>query len=691
LPTSTNYRYYIYRAEEPILHGYQLQNADNLGSVKHNSSENVRMSAIIGSTKYLRIDSSSAYLDDTKGLFVATSVKSGSFYYAVTVADGSVEDTSIVVGSNTLSRPVTELVSMPQPVWQESWTSGPKTFLHYVQFVTGVTSDEYPLMTNVGTYPFNFALITTDGPAPHPVTFWLHPGGGNFLQTSEGLGIPNEWVVSIDDELPNGLDIYTMYYGYAKHFDIYSSSNPVPVADTLFDYTSARVIHTIRWCKQYLPIDSTRTYMTGFSLGAIGALFTAMLIPSEIAAIVVYSPRVNFGLPFETNYWDEMICERLYGTPASNLPTNEGVLRNQRLDANYLADINRLNSLPVLYTFCGKYDYDVDWDEKVFFYSTLDADKHGGYHFWGPTDHGGTAYNSPWRTQFPNLSFFTRYRTDASYPAFSNCSINNNPGDGNRYDGDSVGTINGYLDWDDDIVDSINRWECTIRIKDLQTVYGTLVAPDSAVVDITPRRLQHFSSRAGSTIQWKNIINDNVVQEGEIFQTERLITLSSLKVFKSSTRIIITVPETTLQVPVQSRWSMVSCPLIVANDSVSNLFPLAVTKGYSYNPSSGYQEQERMLIGKGYWIRSSDSESVSFTGVGNYIDTINLDDGWNLIGSLTVPIDVKNIVIITDGLIISDVYGFSSSYFATDTIQPGKGYWIKANKNGRIVLRSYHN
>ncbi len=59
---------------------------------------------------------------------------------------------------------------------------------------------------------------------------------------------------------------------------------------------------------------------------------------------------------------------------------------------------------------------------------------------------------------FPNFHFFIRYRTNLSYPAFSNCSLNDNPGDGTPTNGDAIGSINGHLDWDDDIIDSTEQY-----------------------------------------------------------------------------------------------------------------------------------------------------------------------------------------------------------------------------------------
>ncbi len=63
--------------------------------------------------------------------------------------------------------------------------------------------------------------------------------------------------------------------------------------------------------------------------------------------------------------------------------------------------------------------------------------------------------NKTWGTN--NFDMY-RYRRNLSFPAFSNCSIDNNAGNGDGANGDLVGTINGYLDWSSTITDDSSNW-----------------------------------------------------------------------------------------------------------------------------------------------------------------------------------------------------------------------------------------
>jgi hypothetical protein len=531
---TTNVAYTLYRAINPIHYGHDLSSAQNLGNVRDNSGLNQRLTDIAGGTPvYLKIDSASSPLTSDKGLFVATSTTAGSFYYAITPTVSGLEDTAIVVGSNSLAFPVSETIMMPKPVWQESRIVSGKTFDIYVQFATKVTSSIYPQMTNAGTLPFNFGLVKSGTVSPHPVTFWMHPSDGNFLPGSSYLrttGDPNEWVITIDDYIPT-IDQITGYYGLQEDYDMHFDQNQVPTSGIIYNYTSARVAHTVNWAIRNLPVDSTRTYMTGWSLGAIGALFNSVMIREKIAAIFIYCPRVDMS------QWGVLLG--LWGTYETNLLTNEGYRRNERLNASFLVSTNRLNALPLMFTFCGKNDA-IGWQEKIVFYDSLSANKHGGFHFWSMTDHQQTYDYSPWQPSFPNFSFFTRYRTNLSYPVFTNCSINNNPGNGTPSNGDQIGSINGHLDWNDDIVDTTDQWAITLKLKDLYTTSGSDPAPDSATADVTLRRVQMLSIAPGNTFHWENWHNGVLVQHGSLQPDSGLLTIPTVKIYKTTGRLTVT-------------------------------------------------------------------------------------------------------------------------------------------------------
>jgi hypothetical protein len=113
-----------------------------------------------------------------------------------------------------------------------------------------------------------------------------------------------------------------------------------------------------------------------------------------------------------------------------------------------------------------------------------------------------------------------RFRTDLSFPALSNGSADSDPGDGDPAAGDSIGTINGFVEWDPGIVDKPDEWQVRLRLRDLTTLWGVVAAPDSATVDVTPRRLQRFDPAGAPTRGTSTRTSDAaVVQSGVVGPT----------------------------------------------------------------------------------------------------------------------------------------------------------------------------
>lgn len=529
--SASGVKYYLYKSSTPITNGVQLSSAQNLGYVVDSSGINKRLTKILSLTIPigLRIDSAGNYLTAATGLFVATTTANGIFYYAIATKTGTVIDTTIIVGSNSLSvtDSVTETLADPQPVWQQSYIHDSAAVQIYVQFVTGITSATYPLMTNAGSFPFNFSIYKSNN-LVSPLVVKLHAGDGNFIQsaTNEIVTYQNESRLSLDDWVPNS-DVNTYWFGYHENYNIYSNNNPVHASGLVRAYTIHRVIFTIDWVSKHFNIDTNRIYLAGISMGAIGARTLAFLYPEKFAAVVMNVPKFNFYSLPELNLITDV------KSPSSGI--NLTGYQARCIDYLLKEDINL--SHPFIIAANGKNDLVVGWSEKPMFYDSANVNLLGGAFYWDLKTHNGVGHN--WKTNFsPN---FFRFRNNCSYPAFSNCTENGNPGNGSPTDGDSVGTINGRIGWADSIVDSVNRYSIILKTMNLtnQNISGLFPELDSSVADVTLRRIQHFNPASGSTIYWINKkTGGQIIQHGCFVYNGGLITVSSIKIFKESDTLI---------------------------------------------------------------------------------------------------------------------------------------------------------
>jgi len=71
-------------------------------------------------------------------------------------------------------------------------------------------------------------------------------------------------------------------------------------------------------------------------------------------------------------------------------------------------------------------------------------------------------------------------------------------------------------------------------------------------------------------------------------------------------------------------------------------------------------------------------------------DTIAVERGWNIVGSLSSPFLVADVLSDPPGIISSDFFGYDAggSYAIADSIAPGGAYWVKIGQVGRLILAS---
>ncbi len=134
-------------------------------------------------------------------------------------------------------------------------------------------------------------------------------------------------------------------------------------------------------------------------------------------------------------------------------------------------------------------------------------------------------------------------------------------------------------------------------------------------------------------------------------------------------------------------WNIISLPLSVADALKIHLFPTSISDAY-YFSSGGYQTADTLKNGVGYWLKYNGDENITIEGTLRDKDTIEVVNGWNMVGSLNTPIPVSTIESVPLGIITGDFFGYQGSYFSTDTLKPFMGYWVKVNQDGQLILSS---
>jgi hypothetical protein len=469
-------------------------------------------------------------LPDAVGLFVYTAKKDESAHYAVLAGE------KIIAAAGS----VAESVAMPEPVPQGDG-------LTYVHWVDDVGTDQYPAMGNRASYAFNFIFVPAKEKGLKPLHIAPHARGGNF-RMGHRFRKPGPFHDLVPDDDPwapgdvkgRAAPFFTMWYGYNS---ICGTGKPITEGVNV-NYTERRVLWTIEWVRKHFEVDSGYINMNGGSMGGICSIFYALRHPDLLAAVHAAVPCLDFGSIWKNN--DHYVAP-IWGKPGEKIKSWDGVDIYDTMRATWYVESHPETDFPIIFIRVGKHDTTVGWADKPPFFRALEATRHGGAFWWDGTGHGTDpkhpAYWYKGPKPPPDMASvaekapieldYAVFRGDQSYPAFSRCSLNDDPGDGNPESGAPHGQINGYLYWDrNGVVDTPQRWEMALKL--------TPGAPkEECTVDVTPRRLKAFKTAKDEKLRWS--IQGGATGEATVDQWG-LITAPAVRVTKSGVRLSIERP-----------------------------------------------------------------------------------------------------------------------------------------------------
>ncbi len=138
--------------------------------------------------------------------------------------------------------------------------------------------------------------------------------------------------------------------------------------------------------------------------------------------------------------------------------------------------------------------------------------------------------------------------------------------------------------------------------------------------------------------------------------------------------------------PLFTGWNMVSLPVTYADSRKSILYPAAISDAFCFEPGSGYLTEDSMSPGTGYWLRFGSAGTYHYTGIERRRDSIPINPGWNLIGSISYLIPAGNLKTSPAGILHGPIFGLANGYTVATTIVPGSAYWVNSTAAGVLVL-----
>ncbi|MFO7947557.1 MAG: alpha/beta hydrolase-fold protein [Armatimonadota bacterium] len=416
-------------------------------------------------------------------------------------ADGAV-NRDIVLGENSLQKPVEHQQAPIQPIWQGD-------------------DDEASERYEEGL-PLDIKLHGSSGSGGRSYRAFgdASMGWREGLPFCFGVRLQNRavelrptdrtWIGRILTESSSSRQtatpaIETWWYGTSSTINDRERKNDgVPT-----NYTERQLLWIIDYIQQTYKTDPNRTYGWGSSMGASGLVSFGLRHPEIFTAVRLHVPAVTYNSP-PVDEWESKESRMELRCGDIDHICSDGMSLRERLDG--VGYVSNARKLPYIVVSNGRSDYVMGWWKAVQFYRALRDSRHGFIAYWNDGGHGGVRKTAPdGINAYDNLRNFDHLSLDKSYIAFSNCSADKDPGSGARDDGDIAGSMNLGLSWEEP-TDTADSYEVLIRAD-------TEIHDLPVTVDVTPRRLQSFSREPGEVVIAKNIEEST----GDEIQTQELV------------------------------------------------------------------------------------------------------------------------------------------------------------------------
>lgn len=203
--------------------------------------------------------------------------------------------------------------------------------------------------------------------------------------------------------------------------------------------------------------------------------------------------------------------------------------------------------------------------------------------------------------------------------------------------------------------------------------------------------LKSFLDTTGALMEIPVVAGDSVGSFIGLIQNAVVSDPSGKNILTGTSNAAVTVKSRRISIQAinNSGWNLVSAPSSYDNYYIRNLFPYST--GYAFSFADKYNYTDSLSNGVGYWLKFLAQSNDTLSGIPVSSATLQLNQGWNLIGSISDSLNIDSIIVSPSNSISSYYFGYNSGYRISSKIMPAKAYWVKAKNSCSIQLNTTDN
>jgi hypothetical protein len=452
------------------------------------------------------IESGHRPLDRNGGLFVHTVSKRDPHLAYLAVLGEKESNAMLTIGVNSLIKPISLSVGKIQAIWQ---LAEPQPYTKGLPLAISLHSHRGRPNGELTHLFFGDSSMGWREGLPFKFKITVRPDVV-LMEPYDRVWINRR--MTAEEAKPN----YPPYDSLYKEIESwwFGTNNKINNASQISigvptNYTERWLLWAMKWVQQNYQTNPNKVYAFGASMGT-GILRLVLRNPDRFASVDLLVPILD---PFGEGTVGERMKARV-GQPQSIC--SDGIKLSDRLNTIKLVKSSKTDIPPIVLRL-GRSDKGVTWIRKPAFINTLQGLKQSIFVGWDNGTHS-TAMRKPYEG-FPDWYDFKWYinhfAINKSYPVFTECTLDDQLGNGDVNVGDTAGFINRGLNWKV-ISDTKSDYRILITLELPDVTYPVFV-------NITPRRRQHFTGNNKTIVYAYNINDKEMIIEKKILAINKSI------------------------------------------------------------------------------------------------------------------------------------------------------------------------